>query len=143
MARAWGREGTRAWIDAPPASTAMPPSAPGAGKDLATELGAIGVSAWSEGRQPGGGKSFGNFNFRINARGINVNVPRNPARADRTIRVQQDLRETESSSCRRPAPAPHRPGDLSAIRNDAQMRNQPFRQLSSGVNTWPIEQPVN
>ena len=48
MAEAWGREGTRAWLDAASWVGYAAIRAGGAGKDLSDQLGSHGVLAWSE-----------------------------------------------------------------------------------------------
>jgi len=73
MAEAWGREGTRAWIDAAAWVGYAAIRAGGAGRDLSDQLGGHGVLAWSEGDNQGRQKPFG-LNFGSTSRGINVNV---------------------------------------------------------------------
>ena len=58
MAEAWGREGTRAWIDAAAWVGYAAIRAGGAGKDLSDQLGAHGVLAWSEGDNQGPPKAL-------------------------------------------------------------------------------------
>ena len=142
MAEAWGREGTRAWIDAAAWVGYAAIRAGGAGKDLSDQLGAHGVLAWSEGDNQGRQKPFG-FNFGSTSRGINVNVHEIRRVADRRLRdAAGPARRRNHHRAGGRAPAPHRPGDLfPATRNDCASRNQPFRQRSSGVNPWPISQP--
>ena len=132
-AEAWGREGTRAWIDAAAWVGYAAIRAGGAGKDLSDQLGAHGVLAWFEGDNQGRQKPFG-LNFGSISRGINRQRPRSPARADRGLRNATGRRRNHHRACRR-APAAHRPCDLfPATRNDCASRNEPFRHLSSGVN---------
>ena len=94
MAEAWGREGTRAWIDAAAWVGYAAIRAGGAGKDLSDELGAHGVLAWSEGDNQGRQKPFG-FNFGSISRGINVNVHEIRRALIAAAEMQQDLREDE------------------------------------------------
>jgi type IV secretion system protein VirD4 len=94
MAEAWGREGTRAWIDAAAWVGYAAIRAGGAGKDLSDQLGAHGVLAWSEGDNQGRQKPFG-FNFGSISRGINVNVHEIRRALIAASEMQQDLREDE------------------------------------------------
>ena len=94
MAEAWGREGTRAWIDAAAWVGYAAIRAGGAGKDLSDQLGAHGVLAWSEGDNQGRQKPFG-FNFGSISRGINVNVHEIRRTLIAASEMQQDLREDE------------------------------------------------
>jgi type IV secretion system protein VirD4 len=94
MAEAWGREGTRAWIDAAHWVGYAAIRAGGAGKDLSDQLGAHGVLAWSEGDNQGRQKPFG-FNFGSISRGINVNVHEIRRSLIAASEMQQDLREDE------------------------------------------------
>ena len=94
MAEAWGREGTRAWIDAAAWVGYAAIRAGGAGKDLSDPLGAHGVLAWSEGDNQGRQKPFG-FNFGSISRGINVNVHEIRRSLITAAEMQQDLREDE------------------------------------------------
>ena len=94
MAEAWGREGTRAWIDAAAWVGYAAIRAGGAGKDLGDQLGAHGVLAWSEGDNQGRQKPFG-FNFGSISRGINVNVYEIRRALIAASEMQQDLREDE------------------------------------------------
>jgi type IV secretion system protein VirD4 len=94
MAEAWGREGTRAWIDAAAWVGYAAIRAGGAGKDLSDQLGAHGVLAWSEGDNQGRQKPFG-FNFGSISRGINVNVHEIRRSLIAAAEMQQDLREDE------------------------------------------------
>ena len=94
MAEAWGREGTRAWIDAAAWVGYAAIRAGGAGKDLSDQLGAHGVLAWSEGDNRGRQKPFG-FNFGSTSRGINVNVHEIRRSLIAASEMQQDLREDE------------------------------------------------
>jgi type IV secretion system protein VirD4 len=94
MAEAWGREGTRAWIDAAAWVGYAAIRAGGAGKDLADQLGAHGVLAWSEGDNQGRQKPFG-LNFGSISRGINVNVHEIRRSLITAAEMQQDLREDE------------------------------------------------
>jgi hypothetical protein len=138
MVEAWGREGTRAWIDAAAWVGYAAIRAGGAGKDLSDQLGAHGVLAWSEGNNQGRQKPFG-FNFGSTSRGINVNVHEIRRALIAAAEMQQDLREDEIIIARGRAAAPHRPGDLfPKSRNDCASGNEPFCQLSSGVNPWAI-----
>ena len=91
MAEAWGREGTRAWIDA---AAWVGYAAIRAGKDLSDQLGAHGVLAWSEGDNQGRQKPFG-LNFGSTSRGINVNVHEIRRALIAASEMQQDLREDE------------------------------------------------
>ena len=139
MAEAWGREGTRAWIDAAAWVGYAAIRAGGAGKDLSDQLGAHGVLAWSEGDNQGRQKPFG-FNFGSISRGINVNVHEIRRALIAAVRnAAGSARGRNHHRAGERAPAPHRPGDLfQKTRNDCASRNEPFRQLSSGVNPWPI-----
>ena len=94
MAEAWGREGTRAWIDAAAWVGYAAIRAGGAGKDLSDQLGAHGVLAWSEGDNQGRQKPFG-LNFGSTSRGINVNVHEIRRSLIAASEMQQDLREDE------------------------------------------------
>ena len=94
MAEAWGREGTRAWIDAAAWVGYAAIRAGGAGKDLSDQLGAHGVLAWSEGDNRGRQKPFG-LNFGSTSRGINVNVHEIRRALIAASEMQQDLREDE------------------------------------------------
>jgi len=94
MAEAWGREGTRAWIDAAAWVGYAAIRAGGAGKDLSDQLGAHGVLAWSEGDNQGRQKPFG-LNFGSTSRGINVNVHEIRRALIAAAEMQQDLREDE------------------------------------------------
>jgi type IV secretion system protein VirD4 len=94
MAEAWGREGTRAWIDAAAWVGYAAIRAGGAGKDLSDQLGAHGVLAWSEGDNQGRQKPFG-LNFGSTSRGINVNVHEIRRALIAASEMQQDLREDE------------------------------------------------
>ena len=94
MAEAWGREGTRAWIDAAHWVGYAAIRAGGAGKDLSDQLGTHGVLAWSEGDNQGRQKPFG-FNFGSISRGINVNVHEIRRALISAAEMQQDLREDE------------------------------------------------
>ena len=111
MAEAWGREGTRAWIDAAAWVGYAAIRAGGAGKDLSDQLGAHGVLAWSEGDNQGRQKPFG-LNFGSTSRGINVNVHEIRRSLIAASEMQQDLRDDEiivvpANGCR-----PLWPGDL-------------------------------
>ena len=142
MAEAWGREGTRAWIDAAAWVGYAAIRAGGAGKDLSDQLGAHGVLAWSEGDNQGRQKPFG-LNFGSTSRGINVNVHEIRRSLIAASEMQQDLREDEIIIV--PAAGlPLRIGRAIYFRRPemmAQVATQPFCQLSSGVNPWPISQP--
>jgi type IV secretion system protein VirD4 len=94
MAEAWGREGTRAWIDAAAWVGYAAIRAGGAGKDLSDQLGAHGVLAWSEGDNQGRQKPFG-LNFGSISRGINVNVHEIRRSLIAASEMQQDLRDDE------------------------------------------------
>ena len=94
MAEAWGREGTRAWIDAAAWVGYAAIRAGGAGKDLSDQLGAHGVLAWSEGDNQGRQKPFG-LNFGSTSRGVNVNVHEIRRSLIAASEMQQDLREDE------------------------------------------------
>ena len=94
MTEAWGREGTRAWIDAAAWVGYAAIRAGGAGKDLSDQLGAHGVLAWSEGDNQGRQKPFG-LNFGSTSRGINVNVHEIRRSLIAASEMQQDLRDDE------------------------------------------------
>jgi type IV secretion system protein VirD4 len=94
MAEAWGREGTRAWIDAAHWVGYAAIRAAGAGKELADQLGSHGVLAWSEGDNQGRQKPFG-LNFGTVSRGMNVNVHEIRRSLIAASELQQDLREDE------------------------------------------------
>jgi type IV secretion system protein VirD4 len=94
MAEAWGREGTRAWIDAAHWVGYAAIRAAGAGKELADQLGSHGVLAWSEGDNQGRQKPFG-LNFGTVSRGSNVNVHEIRRSLIAASELQQDLREDE------------------------------------------------
>lgn len=94
MAEAWGREGTRAWIDAAAWVGYAAIRADGAGRDLSEQLGAHGVLAWSEGDNQGRQKPFG-LNFGSTSRGVNVNVHEIRRSLIAASEMQQDLREDE------------------------------------------------
>jgi type IV secretion system protein VirD4 len=94
MTEAWGREGTRAWIDAAAWVGYAAIRAGGAGKDLSDQLGAHGVLAWSEGDNQGWQKPFG-LNFGSTSRGINVNVHEIRRSLIAASEMQQDLRDDE------------------------------------------------
>ena len=94
MAEAWGREGTRAWIDAAAWVGYAAIRAGGAGRDLSDQLGGHGVLAWSEGDNQGRQKPFG-LNFGSTSHGINVNVHEIRRSLIAASEMQQDLREDE------------------------------------------------
>jgi type IV secretion system protein VirD4 len=94
MAEAWGREGTRAWIDAAAWVGYAAIRAGGAGRDLSDQLGAHGVLAWSEGDNQGRQKPFG-LNFGSTSRGLNVNVHEIRRSLIAASEMQQDLRDDE------------------------------------------------
>ena len=94
MAEAWGREGTRAWIDAAAWVGYAAIRAGGAGKDLSDQLGAHGVLAWSEGDNQGRQKPFG-LNFGSTSRGVNVNIHEIRRSLIAASEMQQDLRDDE------------------------------------------------
>src|SRR5271163_3015319 len=94
MTEAWGREGTRAWIDAAAWVGYAAIRAGGAGKDLSDQLGAHGVLAWSEGDNQGRQKPFG-LNFGSTSRGVNVNVHEIRRSLIAAAEMQQDLRDDE------------------------------------------------
>ncbi len=94
MTEAWGREGTRAWIDAAAWVGYAAIRAGGAGKDLSDQLGAHGVLAWSEGDNQARQKPFG-LNFGSTSRGLNVNVHEIRRSLMAAAEMQQDLRDDE------------------------------------------------
>jgi type IV secretion system protein VirD4 len=94
MAEAWGREGARAWLDAGSWVGYAAIRAGGAGKDLADQLGAHGVLAWSEGDNEGRQKPFG-LNFGSTSRGRNLNVHEIRRSLITAFEMQQDLRDDE------------------------------------------------
>jgi type IV secretion system protein VirD4 len=94
MAEAWGRDGTRAWIDAAAWIGYAAIRAGAAGKDLSDQLGGHGVLAWSEGDNRGRQKPFG-LNFGSSSHGINLNVHEIRRSLIAASEMQQDLREDE------------------------------------------------
>jgi type IV secretion system protein VirD4 len=94
MAEAWGRDGTRAWIDAAAWIGYATIRAGGAGKDLSELLGSHGVLAWSEGDNQGrhqpGGLALGS-----RSHGSNVNVHEIRRSLITAAEMQQDLRDDE------------------------------------------------
>lgn len=94
MTDAWGREGTRAWIDAASWIGYAAVRAGGVGKDLSDQLGSHGVLAWSEGDNRGRSKPFG-FNFGSTSRGLNVNVHEIRRALISGSELQTDLRGDE------------------------------------------------
>jgi type IV secretion system protein VirD4 len=94
MTDIWGREGTRAWIDAAHWIGYAAIRAGGAGKDLSDQLGSHGVLAWSEGDNEGRQKPFG-VSFGTTSRGSNVNVHEIRRSLITAAELQQDLRDDE------------------------------------------------
>jgi type IV secretion system protein VirD4 len=94
IAEAWGREGTRAWIDAAAWVGYAAIRAGGAGKELSDQLGAHGVLAWSEGDNQGRQKPFG-LNFGSTSHGVNINVHEIRRSLIAAAEMQQDLRDDE------------------------------------------------
>lgn len=94
MAEAWGRDGTRAWIDAAAWVGYAGVRAGGAGKDLSEQLGSHGVLAWSEGDNQGrhrqGGMALGS-----RSRGRNVNVHEIHRSLITAAELQQTVRDDE------------------------------------------------
>jgi type IV secretion system protein VirD4 len=94
MAEAWGRDGTRAWIDAAAWVGYAAIRAGGAGKDLSEQLGSHGVLAWSEGDNQGRHKP-GGLALGSRSRGRNVNVHEIHRSLITAAEMQQDLRDDE------------------------------------------------
>jgi type IV secretion system protein VirD4 len=94
MTEIWGREGTRAWIDACSWIGYASIRAGGAGKNLSEELGSHGVLAWSEGDNQGSQRPFG-FSFGTTSRGNTMNAHEIRRSLITASELQQDLREDE------------------------------------------------
>jgi type IV secretion system protein VirD4 len=90
----WGREGTKAWIDAAGWVGYAAIRAGGAGKDLSEQLGTHSVMAYSEGDNQGLQKPFG-LALPSSSRGTNVNVHEIKRALIQAAEMQQDLRADE------------------------------------------------
>jgi type IV secretion system protein VirD4 len=94
MTEIWGRDGTRAWIDACDWIGFASIRAGGAGKELSEQLGGFGVLARSEGDNQGRQMPFG-LSFGTASKGTNINVHETHRALMTAAELQQDIRADE------------------------------------------------
>jgi len=94
MQEIWGREGTRAWIDAASWIGYASIRAGGAGKDLSDQIGTHGVLAYSEGDNRGSSRPWG-LALGTRNRGSNLNVHEIKRSLITAAEMQSDLRGDE------------------------------------------------
>jgi type IV secretion system protein VirD4 len=94
MTEIWGRDGTRAWIDACDWLGFASVRAAGAGKELSEQLGGYGVLARSEGDNQGRQMPFG-LNFGTASKGTNINLHETRRQLATASELQQDIRADE------------------------------------------------